>query len=40
LLRRWPGILTATARIGGKTRCAIDARAPIDIGGVRGPQGS
>lgn len=39
LLRRWPGMLTATARIGGKARCVVDAPALIAIGGNRGAQG-
>ncbi len=35
LLRRWPGMLTATARMGGKARCVVDAPALIAIGGNR-----
>ena len=36
LLHRWPGMLTATARIGGKARCVVDARVLIAIGGNHG----
>jgi flavin-dependent dehydrogenase len=39
LLHRWPGMLTATARIGGKARCVVDAHALIAVGGNRGAQG-
>ncbi len=39
LLHRWPGMLTVTARIGGKARCVVDARELIAIGGNRGAQG-
>ena len=35
LLYRWPDMLTATARMGGKARCVVDARALIAIGGNR-----
>ncbi|MEO6066323.1 MAG: hypothetical protein ABIP49_11150, partial [Lysobacterales bacterium] len=29
VLRRWPGILTAAARVGGKVRCVVDPAATV-----------
>jgi len=31
ILRRWPGLLTFGARLGGKTRCVVDARSASSV---------